>query len=47
MTEAKPDFSKVSEENVKNFTREEQVKEKEKWVKIDLKTISQSFHNIT
>jgi hypothetical protein len=36
MTETKasvPDFSKVSEENIKNFNRDEQVKEDKKWVR--------------
>jgi len=36
MTETKasvPDFSKVSEENIKNFNRDEQAKEDKKWVR--------------
>lgn len=28
-----PDFSKVSDENIKNFTRDEQIKEDKKWVR--------------
>ena len=36
MTETKesaPDFTKVSDENIKNFNRDEQKKEDKKWVR--------------